>query len=289
MRRAHAIAVAALSLLGVAAVASLPAAGAPAVSDKDFNPKNFGTSSAHVNNKFLPMRPGMQLTYVGTTIEEGEKIPHRLVFTVTDLTKVIGGVRSVVMWDRDFSAGQLVEAEIAFFAQDKDGNVWQMGEYPEEYEDGKRVGAPTWIHGRKRAKAGLSMRATPLVGEPDYSLGLGPAVGFNDRARVAQTGQRTCVPIACFGNVLIVDEFNPDEPDSFQLKYYAPGFGNVRVGWRGSKDTAKETLVLTKIAALNKTELARARTAALRLEANAYKIRKGVYGGTPPARRRPSR
>lgn len=284
MRRVHAIAVTALSLLGVAAVASSPLAGAPAVSDTDFNPRNFGPSSARITNEFLPLKPGTQFTYVGTTIEEGERIHHRVVFTVTDLTKVIGGVRSVVIWDRDFAAGQLVEAEIAFFAQAKDGSVWQMGEYPEEYEDGKRVGAPTWIHGRKRAKAGLTMKATPRVGEPDYSVGLGPAVGFNDRARVAKTGQRTCVPIACFGNVVIVDEFNPDEPDSFQLKYYAPGFGNVRVGWRGSKDESKETLVLTKIAALNKTERASARRGALKLEANAYRIRKGVYGGTPPAR-----
>jgi hypothetical protein len=275
--------VATVSLLVLAAVASLQATAATTVSDKDFNPKNFGASSAKIDNKWLPMKPGMQLTYEGTTIEEGEKIPHRLVFTVTDLTKVIAGVRSVVMWDRDFSSGDLVEAEIAFFAQDKDGNVWQMGEYPEEYEDGKFVAAPTWIHGLKGARAGLTMKADPGVGQPDYSLGWGPAVGFNDRAKVAKARQKTCVPVACFEDVLVVDEFNPDEPDAFQLKYYAPGFGNVRVGWRGSKDTAKETLVLTKIAALSAKELARVRAEALKLEASAYKRSKKVFAFTQPS------
>ena len=67
-----------------------------------------------------------------------QRVPHRFVMNVTDLTKVIGGVRSVVTWDLDYTDGELVEAELAFFAQDKEGNVWRMGEYPEEY-DGRKV------------------------------------------------------------------------------------------------------------------------------------------------------
>ena len=42
----------------------------------------------------------------------------------------------MVVWERDYTEGEEVEAELAFFAQDNYGNVWHMGEYPEEYENG---------------------------------------------------------------------------------------------------------------------------------------------------------
>ena len=48
-------------------------------------------------------------------------------------------------------------------------------------------------------------------------------------ARVEKTGQKNCVPTGCYDDVVVTDETNPDEPnDGFQLKYYAPGVGNIR-------------------------------------------------------------
>src|SRR3990170_3720292 len=70
------------------------------------------------------------------------------------------------------SAGQLVETELAFFAQDDDGNVWNLGEYPEEYENGEFVGAPsTWIAGLAGAEAGVHMLAEPRQGTGYYLQG----------------------------------------------------------------------------------------------------------------------
>lgn len=252
----------------------------PAVAT-DFDKASFGDPTT-IDNAWLPMKPGTQLVFRGTTTEGKEKIPHRLVFTMTDLTKEIGGVRSVVLWDRDFSAGELVESELAFFAQDDSGNVWQTGEYPEEYEEGKVVAAPTWIHGLKKARAGLTMRADPRPGTTTYSLGWGPAVGFNDRARVARKGLKNCIPLGCYEDVLLIDEYNPDEPGKFQLKYYARGVGNIRVGWRGAKETSKEVLVLVQVRQLGAKEMASVRKEALKLEASAYRRSKAVYGRTPP-------
>ena len=225
----------------------------------------------------------MQFTYRGRTIEGTEAVGHRLVSTVTDLTKTIDGVRTVVVWDRDFSAGELVEAEIAFFAQDDAGNVWELGEHPEAYEDGKIVESPTWIQGIDRAQAGISMKAAPRPGTPSYSLGLGPAVGFTDRARVLKVGDRTCIPSRCFSGVLLVDEFNPDQPGKHQLKYYAPGVGNVRVGWSGANEDSKETLVLVALERLGARAMAKARREALKLEASAYRTSKSIYGRTAPS------
>jgi hypothetical protein len=126
------------------------------------------------------------------------------------------------------------------------------------------------------------MQANPRLRTPSYSLGWGPAVGFNDRARVLKMGQKTCVPVRCFQDVLVTDEFNPDEPGKHQLKYYAQGVGNVRVGWSGKNETSKETLVLSKIVNLSPAELAKARAEALKLEKSAYKVSKAVYGKTTP-------
>jgi hypothetical protein len=265
--------------LAVAAGATPPAR----VTAKDYDPDTF-RNPLKVDNTWHPLRPGTQLVFRGTTEEGKEKIPHRVVFTVTDLVKEIDGVRSVVLWDRDYSAGELVEAEIAFFAQDDDGNVWQLGEYPEEYEEGEVVASPLWVHGLQRARAGLTMRAAPKKGTPSYSLGWGPAVGFNDRARILKTGSNTCVPLGCYRNVLVTDEYNPDEPGKHQLKYYAPRVGNVRVGWAGKNEESKETLVLVAVNRLGPKEMAQARKAARKLEASAYE-RKRVYSQTKPMER----
>jgi hypothetical protein len=206
------------------------------------------------------------------------------VTTVTDLTKVIDGVRTLVISERDYTAGQLSEPELAFFAQDDEGNVWLVGEYPEEYEDGKFDKAPAWISGQKGARAGITMLAEPRLDTPDYAQGYAPPpVDFTDRARVYKMGQQTCVPVECYENVLVTEEFNPDEPDAYQLKYYAPGGGNVRVGWRGEKEEEKETLELVDYQHLSSEALAKVRRAAMEMDRRAYE-RSEVYRDTPPAK-----
>jgi hypothetical protein len=256
-------------------------------SAKDFQRAKFDNSSTHVTNEWLPLRPGLQLTYKGSAIPEGEKtrVKRRVVSTVTDLSKYIDGVRTLVIWEKDYTAGKLGESEIAFFAQDKAGNVWLVGEYPEEYENGKVVDAPTWISGQKGARAGIAMLANPKVGSADYAQGFAPApVEFKDRARVYKKGQKTCVPVKCYRDVLVIEEFEKGVPGVFHLKYYAPNVGLVRVGWRGAKEVEKETLALVKRQQLGTKALSKADKEALRLDKNAYKRSAEVYGKTPQAK-----
>ena len=242
--------------------------------------KNFDESTT-IDNEWMPLKPGTRFVYQGTTVEDGETIPHRVIINVTDLTKVIGGVRSVVTWDLDYSDDELVEAEIAFFAQDKEGNVWRMGEYPEEYEEGKLIAAPAWIHGIEDAKAGISMKAKPALETPSYSQGWGPAVDFTDRGTVHQVGQKTTVPFGSYEDVLVIKESTRDEPDAFQLKYFARGVGNVRVGWMGEKEKSQEVLELVKVEQLDAKGLAEVREGALKLEKSAFANSKNVYARTP--------
>jgi hypothetical protein len=129
------------------------------------------------------------------------------------------------------------------------------------------------------------MLANPKVGSPDYAQGFAPPpVEFVDRARVYKKGQKTCVPVKCYRNVLVIEEFEKGVPGVFHLKYYAPKVGLVKVGWRGAKEVEKETLALVKRQQLSSKELAKARKTALKLDNRAYKRSADVYGKTPKAK-----
>jgi hypothetical protein len=249
---------------------------------EEFDRFNFDDPT-NIDNPWLPVVPGTQYIYEGVTEEGGMTTEHQVIITVTDLVKEIDGVLSVVTWDEDYSGGDLVETELAFYAQDNDGNVWRMGEYPEVYENNKLVEAPAWISGLKGARAGIMMAADPQVeGGRSYSQGWGPAVGFTDRWQVDQVNRETCVPADCYDGVLVTAEYSEEEPDAFQLKFYAAEVGNIQVDWRGL-DATREKLELVEIIELSPDELAEARQAALELEARAYKISKEVYDQTPPS------
>jgi hypothetical protein len=236
-----------------------------------------------IDNQWLPLRPGTRWVWEGSSLDEGDRLEHRVVTTVTDLVKVIDGVLTRVILEQDFTDGELVEAELAFFAQDDARNVWHLGQYPEEYEDGEFVAAPAWLAGYQGARAGIAMKAEPEFG-PSYAQGWGPEVNWNDRARVFDIRSETCVPAGCYEDVLVISEFTLDEVDSYQLKYYAPGVGNVRVGWAGSQEEEQEVLELKRVMHLSPAQLREAGLAALELEARAYAISTDVYANTQPAR-----
>ena len=284
MRRLSVVFLAAASVLVLSASAPVGGASPEAITGgeitaEDFDPSLFADNSATIDNEWLPLQPGTRFVYRGSTEEDGERVPRRIVLTVTDLTKVISGVRAFVGWERDWSGGKLIESELFFLAQDKDGNVWHLGEYAETWEEGELVGGQAWLVGYlEGAKAGILMKAEPRLGTPAYSEGFAPAPYYwNDFGKVFKTGQKTCVPAGCFEDVLVIDEFAPTQPGAHQLKYYARGVGNVRVGWRG-KDPDKEVLVLDRVVHLSPEAMATARAKALELETRAY-----VYGLTPPA------
>jgi copper oxidase (laccase) domain-containing protein len=81
---------------------------------------------------------------------------------------------------------------------------------------------------------------------------------------------------------LVIEEFNQSESDAFQVKSYAPGVGNVHVGWRG-EDASHEILELVERVRLSSKALAEIRASALALEAHAHEISKEVYDQTSPS------
>ena len=84
----------------------------------EFRPNAFPGEQV-IDNRWLPLVPGTRLTLEGRANRGGGPLPHTVTFTVTDLTKVIAGVRTRVVWDVDVNEGELSETELAFFAQDR--------------------------------------------------------------------------------------------------------------------------------------------------------------------------
>jgi hypothetical protein len=79
---------------------------------------------------------------------------------------------------------------------------------------------------------------------------------------------------------VVIAEFNPDEPGKTQLKYYAPGVGGIRTGWRGKNEKEREELELTSGPRLSDAELASVDKAVLAEEKRAYSRRPQVFGPT---------
>jgi len=258
------------------AVASPPAG---AVASPSAGPDQF-TAPLTVNNPLFPLAVGTQFTYQGRIVADGESKAHSVTFTVTDLIKTVDGVQTVVAWDRDFLEGELQEQELAFFAQDNQGNVWNFGEYPEEYDAGKFTGAPsTWIRGADGAYGGIHVLSHPQLGMK-YREGLVPAIEFDDVSVVSRTGQQVCLAGHCYQQVLVVDETSPNDPTSgHQIKYYAPGTGLIKVGARGGD--SQEFLTLTGVRHLGPADMAKIRAEVLAMDKRAYRVK--VYRTTAPA------
>jgi hypothetical protein len=266
--------------VGVAAAAVAHPSPPPGTCDPivNFSAANFDRSTK-IDNPFLPLQPGTQLTWAGQVAGQ----PHTVVFTVTDVVKPIDGVHTLAIWDRDFDGKILAEDELSFFAQDRAGNVWNLGEYPEEFENRKFTGAPnTWISGQN-ASGGIHMLANPPRQTRRYLQGYSPSINFLDCAQVIAKNQSVCVPLRCFNDdVLVTDENSPlsDNPTAHQHKFYAYGVGIVKIA--AVDDPEGEDLALTKLTHLDAAGLAAAQRAALRLDKRGY-VNSVVYRQTLPA------
>jgi hypothetical protein len=263
---------AALACCGTAA-ASGGTAGHPGARAAATSSGGYGRFSRPlpVSNRMFPLQPGTQLVFHGKVLMGQTPVPHTEVWTVTGLTKVVDHVRTVVVWDRDIQRRTLQEQELAFFAQDDQGNVWNFGEYPELFTNGRFTGAPdTWIRGAPGTYGGLHMLARPRTGI-QYREGLVPRIGFNDMSRVGVIGRATCVPAGCYRHLVEIVEWSPNDPSGgTQLKYYAPHVGLVRVGALGGN--AQEYLSLTSIRHLSPRQIASVCAAVRYIERRAYRV-----------------
>jgi hypothetical protein len=200
-----------------AATSTLPQSDEPA----NLNPADFTTE---IDNPYFPLPIGAQWV-VRVTNQEGDV--QRQVITVTDQTKQIAnGVTARVVHDVVRQDGEPVEVTADWYAQDKEGNVWYLGEDTAEYENGKvTTRSGSFEAGVNGADAGVIMPAHPEVGmtyRNEYYKG-----HAEDRSRVLALDQQAEVPFGHFTDVLLTEDYTPIEPNVLELKFYAPGIGQV--------------------------------------------------------------
>jgi hypothetical protein len=175
--------------------------------------------STHIDNPYWPMKPGTRWVY-----REGAQ---RVVVRVTHHTKLVAaGIRGRVVRDTVTEDGELVEDTFDWYAQDRKGNVWYLGERTTEYEDGKPVSTEgSFEDGVDGARRGIVMLAKPRIGR-EYAQERAPGVA-EDRARVLSRDEQVEVPAGHFRRVLMTRDWNPLEPKVNEYKFYAKGVGVV--------------------------------------------------------------
>ncbi len=173
-----------------------------------------------VDNSYFPLAVGTTFILEGES--DGEDI--RVEMSVTDQTKEILGVTTIVVREREWEDGELVEDTLDWYANDNEGNVWYFGEDSKEYDDGEVAStAGSWESGVDGAEPGILMKADPKVGDvyqQEYYEG-----EAEDMAEVLSLDESVSVEYGSFDNCLQTKEWTPLEPGVEENKFYASGVG----------------------------------------------------------------
>jgi hypothetical protein len=183
------------------------------------DPADFTTS---IDNQYWPMRPGSHWVYREVENREAQRVD----VTVTNRTKMLGGIEARVVHDRVSRNGETLEDTYDWYAQDSDGNLWYLGENTAEYENGKlKTKEGSWAYGADGAEAGVVVPASPKQGmsyREEYYAG-----HAEDAAEVLNVGSQVQVPLGRYQGAMLTRNFSSIEPTVEEMKLYAKGVGPV--------------------------------------------------------------
>jgi hypothetical protein len=170
-------------------------------------------------NTYFILEPGYRLTF-----EHGK---DTLIVTVLDETKMVDGVKTRIVEERETSGGQLAEVSRNYFAIDRGTHdLYYFGEDVDEYKNGKVTGHEgAWLSGVNSARFGLMIPGDPKPGNRYYQE-QAPKVAM-DRAEVISVSETAKVPAGTFSNVLHTRESSALESGS-EDKWYAPNVGLIK-------------------------------------------------------------
>lgn len=183
------------------------------------DPADFVTG---VDNPFFPLVPGTIYHYVAHT-DAGEETGRTEVLSDT---KTILGIAATIVHDQVFVDGELSEDTFDWYAQNKAGDVWYMGEDTRELENGQVVSTEgSWEAGVDGAKPGIIAWGDPAahVGEEyrqEFSAGVA-----EDFGKVVAVDQSVTVPYGSFTGCIRTEDRSALEPDVLENKVYCPQIG----------------------------------------------------------------
>lgn len=173
-----------------------------------------------IDNPYFPLEPGTVFRYAN-----GDGRGTNVV-TVTAERKTVMGIRATVVLDEEFSAGVPVESTYDWYAQDREGTVWYLGEDTREVERERVVSsAGSWEAGREGARPGILMLAHPVPGEryrQEYLEG-----EAEDMGRVLEVDVSATVPAGTWDDCIRTEDTTPLEPEVRETKVYCRGVGLV--------------------------------------------------------------
>jgi hypothetical protein len=180
--------------------------------------KDFASSGS---NEFFRLEPGYVLV-----LARGNE---RLVITVLEETRLVDGVETRVVEERESIGGRLGEVSRNFFAFNRaDQGVYYFGEEVDIYKNGRVVAHEgAWESGKNGARFGLMMPGQPKVGAR-FCQEVAPGVAM-DRAEIVALDASLKTPAGEFKNCLKTAETSPLESGK-EYKLYAPGIGLVKDG-----------------------------------------------------------
>ena len=228
MKRRSLAALALLAVAGTTAIlwapwaSSAPSSGTSACGTTYapvLDPDNFVTV---IDNPYFPLPVGRQLVYTGT--KDGQSQTDTV--TVTDQKRVILGITTTVVNDVATHDGTVLEKTFDFYAQDKQGNVWYLGEDTTHFlPNGKADTSGSFVAGIDGAQPGIIMKANPQI--PDAYRQECFAGEAEDTAWVVATTGSLRVPYGNVRNILTTLEATPIEAGAYDQKIYGPGIGIV--------------------------------------------------------------
>ena len=176
---------------------------------------------AEVDNPYFPLKRGTRWSYRGSD-KEGTKSSNEV--TVPGTTKKIAGITASGLVDRGSEDGKLLEIATEWYAQDKDGNVWYLGEDVDDREGGEKTSS---LYGDGPLQAGVIMMGKPAPGSCHrLSYEKGESA---DRLNVLSVKAEASVPAGSYRNVVKLRQTTPLEPDLRENRYHARGVGLVSV------------------------------------------------------------
>jgi len=151
------------------------------------------------------------------------------VIRVLNETKVVDGVETRVVEERETKNGKLVEVSRDYLAISKTtGDVYYFGEDVDTYENGKVTGHQgSWLAGENGAKFGLLMPGRPRKGDKYYQE-IAPGVAM-DRAEIVSLSDTFSTPNGTYERCLRTRETNCLNSGS-EEKIYAMDVGLIKDG-----------------------------------------------------------